>query len=240
MKLYTFFFLCFSILFQSTYPQTSEEQDMLNLVNNLRQNRGLESLRLNTELNLAAYNHSNDMAINNYFSHTGLNNSNFAERAREAGYVGSPRGENIAAGNSGVQATFNQWFNSSGHLNNMLNSDINEMGIGRAYSSDSKYGHYWTQIFGKGDQTLTNEDIARIEHIEVYPNPARDKLTIKLKNNIDTNIKFKLVSVTGQVVRQTSTNLINDALTIDIQNLTTGIYFLYLNKTTKGYKIIKI
>jgi len=236
--------LVFTILvcnYNLVYSQTAEEQEMLDLVNNLRESRGFQPLRLNTALNQAAFNHSNDMAINDYFSHTGINGSNFSQRSIDAGYTGSPRGENIAAGNSGVEDTFNQWKNSSGHLNNMLNSNSNEMGIGHAYNSNSTYKHYWTQIFGKGDETLSNDDLAEINQITIYPNPIKDRFKINLKNFSDTDeINLKILSVSGQIVYKKSKPLVDNTITIDIRNLTTGVYFLYFKNTIKGYKIIKI
>ena len=49
---------------------------------------------------IAARCHSVDMAENDFFSHTGSDGSNFSQRMRDAGYTGSPRAENIAAGNA--------------------------------------------------------------------------------------------------------------------------------------------
>ncbi len=235
--------LMFNILlcnYNLAYSQTSEEQEMLDLVNNLRENRGFQPLRLNTALNQAAFNHSNDMAINDYFSHTGMNGSNFSQRSIDAGYTGLPRGENIAAGNSGVAATFNQWKNSSGHLNNMLNSNANEMGIGHAFDNSSTYGHYWTQIFGKGDQTLSSDDLTEVNQVTIYPNPIKGRFKIKLKNFSNTDeINIIILSISGQIVYEKSKPLVDNTITIDIQNLKNGIYFLYLKNAIKGYKIIK-
>jgi hypothetical protein len=55
--------------------------------------------------------------------------------------------ENIAAGNSGAQATFTQWMNSPGHNANMLGSSFTILGIGRA-TGGGQYGVYWTNVFG--------------------------------------------------------------------------------------------
>ena len=58
-------------------------------------------------------------------------------------------GENIAAGNAGARATFEQWLTSPGHCTNMLNPSSREMGIGYASEPGSPYRHYWTQVFGR-------------------------------------------------------------------------------------------
>ncbi len=205
MQLFTtsrlFSLLFFIFVFQNFYAQTAEEeaQQMLDLVNGIRADRGIASLALNTKLNKAAYDHSNDMARNNYFSHTGQNGSNFSQRAINAGYNGSPRGENIAAGNAGVNATFNQWFNSSGHLSNMLNVNSNEMGLGHASYNGSTYRHYWTQVFGKGSGVLSNSDVSLDKKIKIYPNPVKNILYISHQNNTQEPLDIKMTFATGQM-----------------------------------------
>lgn len=242
MRLFTisrvlrFLFLLF--IFQNSYGQTPQEeaQEMLNLVNGIRADRGIMPLVLNANLNTAAYDHSDDMAHNNYFSHTGLDGSNFSQRVGDAGYSGSPRGENIAAGNSSVSATFNQWVNSSGHLNNMLNANANEMGVGHASYSGSTYTHYWTQVFGKSSGVLANNDIA-VEKIEVYPNPVKDILYIKFQNNSNEPLHIKLLSATGRIVYHQIDNTFEDELKLNLRYLPTGVYFLYFQNSIR--KIVK-
>jgi len=221
------------ITLQNTYAQSAQQEaeEMLGLVNVLRANNGIAPVVLNVELNQAAYDHSDDMARNNYFSHTGLNGSTFSQRAIAAGYMGSPRGENIAAGNYSVMNTFNQWVNSSGHLNNMLNSNVNEMGIGHAAFNGSTYTHYWTQIFGYGSDVLAVEDIDLADNIIVYPNPVKDILHIRFENLSQERLDLKLITTTGQIVYQQLINSFDADLTLSIGHLPTGIYFLYAQNT---------
>lgn len=49
------------------------------------------------------------MAINNYFSHVGSNNSTLQDRAQQAGFLTFPLGENIAAGYNSVLDTALAW-----------------------------------------------------------------------------------------------------------------------------------
>jgi len=233
-------FLFIFLFFQQTVAQSAEEeaQEMLDLVNEIRAARGIPLLALNTNLNKAAFDHSDDMARNDYFSHTGLNGSNFSQRLIAAGYNGSPRGENIAAGNSTVIDTFNQWLNSTGHLDNMLNSNSNEMGIGHASRSGSTYTHYWTQVFGKSSEVLSNDDALELEKIKIYPNPVKDVLYVDLPETIHEPISIKLLSVTGQIVFHQSKDLYDSELKIDIGSLPAGVYFLYL-KNSNIRKVIK-
>jgi len=107
------------------------------------------ALTLDTRLRCASRKHSKDMAINNFFSHTGSNGSTFTQRITSAGYTYSYAGENIGAGYSTPSAAVTGWMNSSGHCNNIMNPNYKHLGVGYYYrSSGSTYAHYWTQDFG--------------------------------------------------------------------------------------------
>ena len=106
-------------------------------------------LTMNANLQLAARLHSQDMATQNYFSHTSLDGRTFDQRIRNAGYSGSfPLGENLAAGVSNPQSLVDGWMNSPGHCANIMNGAYRSTGVGYAFSSSSTYRHYWTQTFG--------------------------------------------------------------------------------------------
>jgi len=131
------------------------EDEMLRLVNEFREAGGScpsgsfgprGPLRMDPALRTAARLHSEDMANNGYFSHTGQDGSSPWSRIGEAGYTAQPTGENIAAGNRTAQSTFDQWRTSDGHCRNMISTNSNEIGIG--YAPGGGYGHYWTQTFG--------------------------------------------------------------------------------------------
>ncbi len=226
--------IIFSINTQNIYSQ-DYKQEMLDLVNELRAQNGVDPLYLNEDLNDAAHYHSLDMGENNYFSHTGQNGSSFIDRIRDTGYEGSPRGENIAAGNSTAQATFNQWVNSSGHLQNMLSSNSNEMGIGYANVIGSNFRHYWTQVFGSGRLSTDENNIYTNNSIKVYPNPVVDVLHIKSNSNLD---HIRLINMSGQVVYEKHSKSFLNSITINIKHLPNGIYFLG-NKNNLLRKIVK-
>jgi uncharacterized protein YkwD len=126
----------------------SEEQLFLQLINSYRAQNGLQPLALSYTLTRAAQWKSNDLAANNYFTHDDLTRT-WDQRIRDCGYgYNAWLGENIAAGNSGAQATFDQWRNSSGHNANMLGANYTAIGIARAYGATAAYGWYWTTDFG--------------------------------------------------------------------------------------------
>jgi uncharacterized protein YkwD len=123
----------------------SPEQQMLQLINQRRAEAGCGPVRSDDRLAQAAAAHSADMAAQSYFSHTSLDGSTPWDRARRAGYEWASA-ENIAAGNATAQATMDQFMNSPGHRNNILNCDHQAVGVGRA--TGGPYRYYWTQLFG--------------------------------------------------------------------------------------------
>ncbi|POM61103.1 hypothetical protein PHPALM_29935 [Phytophthora palmivora] len=100
-----------------------------------------------------AYNagrHSNDMAANDFMSHTGSNGSTMSQRITAAGYAWNSIAENVAAGQTNVDAVMTAWMNSPGHKANILSSKVTMFGCAYAYNAGSTYKHYWTQDFGMG------------------------------------------------------------------------------------------
>jgi uncharacterized protein YkwD len=137
----------------ATASSASFIERVLELVNIERARVGASALRLNSQLNQAAQGHSEEMAIRDYFSHTGYNGSRFSDRILATGYRFSTAGENIAAGQTTPEDVVRSWMNSTtGHRENMLNSAYREMGIGYYFLGNDtgavNYNHYWTQKFG--------------------------------------------------------------------------------------------
>ncbi|MBT8468056.1 MAG: CAP domain-containing protein, partial [Deltaproteobacteria bacterium] len=96
-----------------------------------------------------------DMRDQNYFDHSGLNGSSPGSRACDACFESCRStgfGENIAAGSSSAEGTFDQWLNSPGHNANMLRDSYVVVGLGRATGGGS-YGTYWTNGFATGADT---------------------------------------------------------------------------------------
>lgn len=128
----------------------NQEAELLRLINDYRQENGLDPLARSDTLNRAAAWKSAHMADNDYFGHedAGLGRS-FDGRIRDCGYTANTwLGENIAAGNRLATDTFEQWRISSGHNATMLSSNFVAIGIGRAHNADSQFDWYWTAEFG--------------------------------------------------------------------------------------------
>ncbi len=124
-----------------------EESAFLQRINAYRAEHGLRPLGVAAPLTAAADWLSRDMAAKGYFSHTDSLGRDPFQRMCAFGYCQETyKGENIAAGHAGADATFLQWKNSPGHNENMLNPNFTMIGIGRA--PGGTYGWYWTTTFG--------------------------------------------------------------------------------------------
>lgn len=121
--------------------EADETCQVFRLVNDARIDEGLEPYAWNEELAVAAQLHAEDMVEQNYFDHTSKDGRSFGERAKDAGYDASPRGENIAAGHPTPEAVMDGWMNSPGHRNNILSGGSNEIGVGM-------FELRWVQVFG--------------------------------------------------------------------------------------------
>lgn len=103
----------------------------------------------NEKLASAAQAHSDDMARNRFFDHTGSNGSSVGERLSAAGYDWSTYNENIYAGIDTVQEAVRGWLKSPGHCKNIMSANIKEIGAACADTTKGDYGTYWTLDGGR-------------------------------------------------------------------------------------------
>ena len=130
----------------STTIQSSAEQKILELMNEKRVAAGLKPLTMdNTLLDVARYK-SNHMIQYNYFSHTNPDGTNWINWLKTLGYKYTATAENIAYNSYDPVELFNQWWNSSGHRQNMMNPNYTKVGIG-VLKGNGKY---------MGTQTFSN------------------------------------------------------------------------------------
>ncbi|MDG6102706.1 CAP domain-containing protein [Dactylosporangium aurantiacum] len=123
----------------------SYEEQVLAITNVERAKAGCKPLAYNAKLATAARKHSQDMATNDYFSHTSQDGTSFATRITNAGYKWSGAAENIAKGQRTPADVMNAWMNSAGHRANILNCGLKDLGVGLAYQGKTPI---WTQDFG--------------------------------------------------------------------------------------------
>lgn len=126
------------------------EAELLHLINQYRNKKGLNSLSIHDDLMRASRYHAADMAHENYHEHATHNRiSNGLQRGLNtfqrisSFYDGFPNAENIAAGYGNPAAVFEAWVRSPGHKRNLLNKSATHIGVGYYQNPNSKFNNYW-------------------------------------------------------------------------------------------------
>ncbi|MFI5696218.1 CAP domain-containing protein [Kribbella sp. NPDC051586] len=129
----------------------TQERQVLDYTNQIRQQQGCGPLRLDSALVEAAGEHASDMVRRHYMDHTSPDGQDPGDRMAAAGYRGSTWGENIAAGYDSAQKVVAAWMQSDGHRKNILNCRFTTIGIGYDPGKvKSDYGPgSWVQDFGR-------------------------------------------------------------------------------------------
>ena len=98
----------------------------------------------------------------------------------------------------------------------------------------------WKAMRGNINVELENGEIVALVkensselNINIYPNPAEDKINIELKNETKGNVV--ITNQLGQVVKEM--NIDGKELTIDVEDLTSGVYFI--NVSNQRMKFLK-
>lgn len=114
----------------------SNETLMRMLMNWDRQKFGLPALADYEPLLPVVRAHSENMAVNNFFSHTDPEGRDPFERMNEAGLTYSLAGENLAMGQMSVFHAHWGLMNSLGHRENILKPDFTHVSVGLVYNED--------------------------------------------------------------------------------------------------------
>ena len=126
-----------------------DESWLIGQVNGLRAGLGLSGLSPNGLLSAAAAQHSAYMATTCDVSHAESNGSTPSSRAAAAGYPGSHVNENIYGGAlAEASNAWSFWVNSGIHYQAMVDTRINEVGVGVA---SGPCGHFFTMVVGYND-----------------------------------------------------------------------------------------
>jgi uncharacterized protein YkwD len=156
----------------SAVDATTEDQ-ILALINQGRQQMGLQQLVVHQGLRAVAREHSTNMVRAGYQAHV-INGDTLEGRLNRAApdpvESNGPRDDGFRTGNeniccgypspaqqpqglaptAGAQAAYDAWFHSPGHYANMFNRDINVAGIGVASFSN---GRWFVTFIGAQDTT---------------------------------------------------------------------------------------
>lgn len=118
-----------AVMAQSRSSSTESELRLLESVNHVRKEQGLPGLHWNNELAAAARKHASVMAQHGAAEHGFPGEPGLAARATQAGAKFSWLSENVCEGTR-VEAIEEQFMNSSKHRANILDSDMDSVGIG--------------------------------------------------------------------------------------------------------------
>jgi uncharacterized protein YkwD len=141
-------------------PSTFAQQ-VVDLVNQQRATNGCAPFNVSPQLSAAAQAHSQDMALNDFVSHTGSDGSSMGQRITRSGYDWRMAAENVAAGQSTPESVVASWMSSASHRANILNCSLRDIGVGYYYQADDQanvrvstgktsgpFRSYWAQDFG--------------------------------------------------------------------------------------------
>jgi len=127
-------------------------------INQFRQSHGLHPLRISSQLNAAALQHSQEMVADGYFEHSSFGGGAFWKRIQR--YYGSAKygywtvGENLlwSAPDISPAQALKMWENSPEHRANMLKSSYREIGISAVHVTAAP------GTFGGADVTIITTD----------------------------------------------------------------------------------
>lgn len=143
----------------------SVAEHLFRLHNQHRLSLGLPALSFDDRLAKAAQRHADTMSAFQHMSHS-AGGTTFQRRVRDAGYLMSKGGENIAAGQRTAEQAVNSWMDSSGHRRNIL-APWRHVGFGVSQGDDGRL--YWCAVFAtpsyrSGDSVEEIQTPEGIEH----------------------------------------------------------------------------
>ncbi|OUQ85703.1 hypothetical protein B5G50_25695 [Brevibacillus brevis] len=115
-------------------------KQVADLVNQERAKAGLKPVQMDATLSKVALAKAQDMSANNYFDHNSPTYGSPFDMMKQYGIQYSTAGENIAMGQQSPQEVMQQWMNSEGHRQNIMNPDFTKIGVGFTNG-------YWVQEF---------------------------------------------------------------------------------------------
>jgi len=123
------------------------------------------------------------------------------------------------------------------------NSDFND-GFIKAIDSHTPYGIKpflsirKQSILNQLHPTGINNNEVEIADLKVFPNPAAENITVSLANISSLPINMKIFDIFGKIRGEFVMNDKNESyLTMPVQYLTAGLYFLYIESSGRVYQI---
>lgn len=121
---------------------------MIDRINQVRAENGAGPVGACPRLDQVAQDYAQLMADTGHYDHTGPGGESPWDRMRAGGYVWRSAGENIAQGYRDADRVQTAWEESAGHFSNMVNPNVNHVGLGAAQSPSGRW--FWVQKYGSG------------------------------------------------------------------------------------------
>ena len=118
----------------------SNERLLFELTNVYRARHAIDTVLEDEALGIVASKHSEDMAMENYFSHESPDFGDLENRLEEAQIVYDSAAENIGSNYYDSAEVVHGWLNSVDHRKVLLNPNFTHLGVGT-------FGKYYTQNF---------------------------------------------------------------------------------------------
>jgi len=197
---------------------------LLNLTNQRRQERGLSALQLNDKLSLAAYAKAQDMFSTGYWSHTSPKGRTPWQFIVNAGYRYTMAGENLAKNFSTSKGVVDAWMASSTHRANIIKPAYQDVGF--AIVNGVLNGEETTlivQMFGASGVSLLMPNVSvPAKELALGGGTLGEAITASLSER--TQI---LDALKEKVFSQSFSSVIRNPL-VDIPTLTRDIAFLFI------------
>jgi hypothetical protein len=127
-------------------PNPADIERVTNLIRRInaeREKAGVAPLVVAEELRVAASNHNIDMAMHDFFSHTGSDGSLPPERVARAGFNAIAVGEVLAAANADPDVIVDAWMGRD-QKDTVLDTRFTHVGASYVFRTATAYRHYWT------------------------------------------------------------------------------------------------
>lgn len=132
-----------AVALSKNYSHSSEELELLDLVNAHRVSKGLNALQIIEHISYEGSLHNDYMIATNSVNHDGFE----TRKINLQQVLGASRvGENVAYGFSTSQATVNAWINSDSHYANLMGAYTH---FGVSIKMDTNGKKYYTNMYIK-------------------------------------------------------------------------------------------
>lgn len=162
---------------------------LVGFVNQSREQAGLAPLFENEKLNQAAHLKAENMAENQYFSHTSPTGISPWHWFSVAGYNYKYAGENLAIGFYESEEVYNAWLASPSHKSNLLNANYTEIGTAVLHGFDENNAVIVVQLFGAPAQKQISANNSAIATKESPESPESRAENLPPANGSDNTVQ---------------------------------------------------